>query len=299
MDVVDRAGGMDAVDNQPSSIIKSPGIYPGLSFAEYRVIPAVNNGLLWTLKTRSPAHAKYELDNPPKDTPALVTGRAIHSLLLEPAAWDKYYAVRPVCDGRTREGKAILDDFRQQAGAREVIKAEDYEIVRQVERSVRSQQCRELICSGRAEVVIVWVDEKTGLLCKARLDYERSDGWNHYIPDVKSTVNASREAFERDIAAYGYYMQAAYYCWGWQVLTGEESVWAWLAVEKDPPYVAKVWEPAWKTMKAGRKAYRAALDTWAECVEKNEYPAYGGPELIEMRDWALALEGVGQFDMEE
>lgn len=274
----------------------APRIYPGLSFAEYRAIDAVNASLLWTLKTRSPAHAKWEKEHPSPDTPALILGRAIHSKLLEPTTWDKYYAVRPVCDGRTREGRVILDRFRQEAGDRDQLKTDDYETVCQVERSVRGQQCRELICSGRAEVVIVWVDAKTGLLCKARLDYERGDGITHYIPDVKSTQNASRDSFERDIAAYGYYMQAAYYCWGWKVLTNEDSVWTWLAVEKDAPWIAKVWEPKKKTMKAGRLACRAALDTYAECVKTGTWPAYGGPEMIEMREWALAKEGVGPFD---
>ena len=280
------------------SAITAPGTYFGLSFAEYRAIDAVNASLLWTLKTRSPYHAIWERDHPGPSTPAQVLGRAIHSKFLEPTTWDKFYAVRPICDGRTREGKVILDRFRQEAGDREQIKADEYETVCQVERSVRGQQCKELICSGRSEIVIVWTDAKTGLLCKARLDYERSDWDTHYITDVKSTQNAGRDAFERDIAAYGYFMQAAFYCDGWEVLTGEKSVWIWLAVEKEAPWLTKVWEPKKKTIKAGRNAYRAALDTYAECVAKNEWVAYGGPELIEMRDYALQREGVGPYEVD-
>lgn len=293
---------MEIVKQQAAIIAPAappPGIYPGLSFAAYRAIDAINASLLWTLKTRSPYHARWEREHPAKDTAALALGRALHSKLLEPATWDAFYAVRPDCDGRTREGKVILDQFRQVKGDREEVKADDYETICQIERSVRGQQCRELLVSGRAEVVLVWRDEKTGLLCKARLDYERSDGFTHYIADVKSTGDAGRSAFERDIYGYGYFMRAAWYHDGWQVLTGEPTVWTWLAVEKEPPWVTKIWEPTKKTLKAGRLAYRTALDTYAACQAKNEWPAYGGPELIEMREWALAAEGVGPFDTGE
>jgi len=296
-DVVEGSMGRSQTAKQATRIL-APGVYPGLSFAEYRAIDAVNASLLWTLKSRSPAHARYEQLHPSKDTPALLLGRALHSRLLEPATWDRFYAVRPVCDGRTREGRALVQGFRATLGGRTEITAADYGTVCEVEASVRGQQCRELICSGRGEVVIVWTDPATGLSCKARIDYERSDGWTHFIADVKSTGDASKDAFERDIYSYGYFMSAAYYCDGWEAATGEKSVWTWLAVEKEAPYVTKVWEPTARTMKAGRLAYRGALDRYAECVAKDEWPAYGGPELIEMRPWALEREGVGAMDLD-
>ncbi|MFH0981857.1 MAG: PD-(D/E)XK nuclease-like domain-containing protein [Planctomycetota bacterium] len=293
--------GRDA-ENHQSSIIPHqspvPGIYPGLSFREYQAIDAVNATLLWTLKTRSPLHARYEREHPKPPTPALALGQALHTLILEPATFAQRYAIRPPCKRNTKQGAAIYERFLLDRGGREEIKTDEYETITAIAGRVRAQQCRELLCAGRAEVVLLWRDEKTGLLCKARLDYERSDGFTHYLTDLKSCEHAGPEAFTYAVEHYGYFLQAAYYCEGWRVLTGEDSVWCWLAVEKDPPWITEVHERKPRTCRAGDLAWRAALDKYAECVAKNDWPAYGGPHLIEMRDWALAREGVGAFEIQ-
>ena len=274
-----------------------PGIYPSLDFQTYRSIPAVNNSFLWTLKSRSPAHAKYEREHPSEPTPALLFGQALHGMVLEPATWDERFAVKPECDRRTTAGKLLYQEFLDCKGDRTEVSFDDYEKIVAVRDAVHAQQCRELICSGRAEVSIVWEDRETGILCKGRLDYERND-WHHYITDVKSTEDASEYGFAKSIAGYGYYQAAAFYCDGWQTITGDSSIFTWLAVEKSAPFVTKPWECDSHTIEAGRNSYREALKVYAECVKNNEWPAYG-PEvsLINAPDWLLRKEGVGPFNM--
>lgn len=272
-----------------------PGIYPGLSWEEYRSISAINNSFLWTLKTRSPAHALYEREHPSEPTPALLFGQALHALILEPATWKDRYAVRPDCDRRTKDGKALYEAFCTTLAGRQEVKADEYGSMEAIANAVRAQQCRELICSGRSEVSIVWQDRETGLMLKGRLDYERADGWNHFIVDVKTTEDASEWGFAGSIAHYGYYQGSAFYCDGWKAITGDDSLFVWLAVEKKPPYVTKPWECNEETLQAGRNSYREALRICARCIKKNEWPAYGdGPDLISAPAWLLQREGVGR-----
>lgn len=275
-----------------------PGIYPGVPSTEYQQWDAVNNSFLWRLKSQSPCHARWEREHPKDPTPALLFGQALHALILEPTTWGERFVVRPDCDRRTKEGKAVYAEFCAALQNRQEISKEDDGRIALIAAAVRAQQCREYICSGQPEVSMVWIDKQSGILCKGRLDYERSNGWNHFITDLKTSEDASEYGFAKSIAEYGYYQAAAFYCDGWQTLTGETSIFTWLAVEKSPPYVTKAWECDEQTMEAGRNSYRAALKTYAECVKNDEWPAYGpNVELINAPDWLLRKEGVGPFRM--
>ncbi len=75
-----------------------PGIYYGLSFEEYRAIPAINKGGL-DLLAKSPQHhyaANLAPDRTPeKETPAMRHGRAIHHAVLEPDKFAEIWRQKP------------------------------------------------------------------------------------------------------------------------------------------------------------------------------------------------------------
>lgn len=54
-----------------------------------------------------PVNFKFLSENPPEETDALIFGRAFHKIVLEPEGFDYEFAVCPVCDRRTKEGKQI------------------------------------------------------------------------------------------------------------------------------------------------------------------------------------------------
>ena len=74
-----------------------------------------------------------------------------------------------------------------------------------------SAASRLLAHEGEAEMSAYWVDDDTGQLCRVRPDYWRRDG---ILVDVKTTEDASTEAFTRSIANYRYYVQDAMYVHG-------------------------------------------------------------------------------------
>ncbi len=272
-----------------------PGIYPGVPFAEYAAWDAINSSFLHRLATRTPFHAKRDRENPKPETDALRIGRALHSYTLEPATFAECWAVWPKMDKRTKAGKEAWELFEASLGGRGWVTDAEFEQIAAMANEVRRQQCVNLICAGRAEVSIVWQDKATGVMCKRRLDYERSDGWNHFIADLKSSDDISPREFSKDIANYGYAMAAAFSIDGWKTLTGEDSIYSLLAIEKGYN-VAKVWEPGEDTIAAGRDDYRQALTLTAKCLKSGEWPAYGtDAELIEAPDWYLRLHGVGPY----
>ena len=70
------------------------GLYPTLPDADYRADPGINASLLKAVD-RSPAYALHMQDQP-SDKPCFVDGRAIHSEVLEPEAFESRYLVAPI-----------------------------------------------------------------------------------------------------------------------------------------------------------------------------------------------------------
>ena len=92
---------------------------------EYRQKPGVNKSSLVEM-LRSPLHYRYALEHPREDTPAMKMGRAIHSAFLTPEQFVVDFAEAPACDRRTKEGRAIWEQFTQDNSGREILSAEEF-----------------------------------------------------------------------------------------------------------------------------------------------------------------------------
>lgn len=277
-----------------------PGIYPGVPYDQYEQWDAINNSMLWTLNEQSPLHAKVYRDNPPKPTEALITGQAAHTLALEPDKFLLRYAVAPKCKRTTKAGKAIYETFLSSVNGKMILTPTQFEQAQAVADSVLNHEIRRFIQKGEAEVCIVWMDKKTGLLCKARLDYvHRLVGENAIIIDLKSIMDASPKAFQRAMLNYGYHQQAAFYSDGWKVLTNDAAAFVFLPVEKEVPHAVAAYEVGDNTILAGRLSYRKALITYAECLKTNYWPAYSDTvELLDLPEWYLKNQGVNQYQIQ-
>lgn len=71
---------------------------------EYNEAPGVRRSALFNM-AKSPAHYKWSVDNPAKETPALAFGRALHCCVLEPAVFESTYAVAPSVSKATKAGE--------------------------------------------------------------------------------------------------------------------------------------------------------------------------------------------------
>ena len=71
---------------------------------EYRQHPAISRSELWHIR-ESPEKFKWYREHPEQPSPALIFGQVFHKLALEPNTFYDEFAVAPIIDRRTKDGK--------------------------------------------------------------------------------------------------------------------------------------------------------------------------------------------------
>ena len=253
------------------------GIKRNLTGDEYHAGPGISKSGL-DLIAHSPLHywAKY-LDpkrQPQESTPALRLGTAIHTAVLEPDRFAIEYRVAPQVDRRTKDGKALWEDFTARCAEDNAtpISADDFEICRRIADQVRSHPTAQtLFQTGSAEQSAYWIDEETGVLCKCRPDWLS----RQVIVDLKSTRDASPSGFQRSAYGFRYHVQAAWYLDGIAATTGKpRDAFIFAAFEKESPFACAFYYADQSMIEAGRAEYRRLLRTYAECMKSGRWPGY-------------------------
>lgn len=270
-----------------------PGIYPGMTYAQYARIDAINHSRLERLR-RSPAHLRLAETNPPEPTAAFDFGHGFHPAVLEPERFAREF-VRGL-EGVKKQSKADKDawaKFRLEHPGQTVLDAPDYDAIVGMATAVwESMTAAELLRGdGGNEVVFVWRDEQTGLMCKARIDRLTTlYGWS-YVVDLKSTRDASAASFRKDVANFGYARQIAMYLDGANALAPAERRNALVAVEKDRPYGVAIYELTDSSITEARRQYRRHLEIYAECLTTKAWPSYRDEIIpLSLPGWAFENE---------
>lgn len=295
-----------------------PGVYRGVGMEDYLAWGAASNSRLGRL-VRSPAHMKAYLEEPPKETPALVLGRAIHAAVFEPEDFESTYRRAEQCVATTSRGAQCSRDgtwplagggavCTQHASGFDLdedavtLSTSDHETCESVRAAIEAHPVAAgfLRASGDSEVSIVWDDPETGVRVKGR--------WDRYLPelpgvrggtimDLKTTRDASTKAFERSIVTYGYARQAALYLMGAKALGMDVSSYAILAAEKTPPYALAIYRITENTFgpipEPGEQAFhmvrhvQALLARYGHCMATGDFPGYP-PDVrdVSLPDWA-------------
>lgn len=266
-----------------------PGLHQQVPPSVYhqRKLGLVSKGALDRIR-RTPAHYKYWVDSGDETTsPALDFGRGFHCALLEPDRFAAEYAVAPdFGDCRKTDNKKAREAWNEENAGAELLSFDADVAIRAMVESVRRHPLAgRMVVDGQAELTLVWKDAGTGLLCKSRSDYyvEKLG----MVADVKSTENASKESFARDIVKYGYHLQDALYRDGYGALRVPVKYFMFVAVEKSPPYAVAIHTLEADGIGRGYTHVRRAIDTMAECVAKDSWPAYAVEiQTIELPPWA-------------
>jgi hypothetical protein len=275
---------------------------------------AASNSRLSRLR-QSPAHLKAYMDEPPAETDALFLGKAIHTAVLEPDQLILRYTVAEQCVATKKDldrcanvgsffdcGAGWLCGVHRRQGtgqidtSRVVLKPDEFEMCEGIRDSMRaSRSARSLLTGpGDAEFSVIWHDSLTGVLCKGRFDRHSPTIAGGAIVDIKTTRDASERAFERSIFEHGYHRQAAMYLDAARVLGIAAEHFVILAVEKARPYAVAAYRLTDGAIDAGRQQITRLLRSYADCVEKNVWPAY--PDRV--TDIALPPWAWSQIDEE-
>lgn len=256
----------------------APGIYGGVSNADYHRDPALGSTSLKTLATKTPAHYLHDLKHP-KSSAAFDLGTAAHSLILE---GDESGVV--VIDVDAKRGKAWTEpaDAAEAAG-KIALTTKEWVQVREMRDSVmRHPRARELFNGHEAEQSVFW--EEDGLMLKCR-----PDAWwqRERLVDLKTARDANPNEFGKTAHEYGYHQSAAHYIDGVKAATGEELPFHFVLVEKTAPYLVSVVELDVEAINIGRQLNDRAKRIYRECQASGNWHGYPSAELVSLPMWAI------------
>jgi hypothetical protein len=142
--------------------------------------------------------------------------------------------------------------------------------------------------SKRREVSLVWLDERTGVKLKCRIDLI-SDDYCGVLGDIKTTRDASKEAFELSIIEYGYHRQGALYIDAAAANGLPHNEFRIIAVENCQPYCCATYLLDDPSLYIARTELAEQLDIYKFCSETGVWPGYSGKtQKIGLPAWAIS-----------
>lgn len=250
---------------------------------------------------QSPMHYLFERTHrkPPSD--AMLFGTSVHDGVLEPDTYGARVAAVPD-DAPKRPTSAQLNakkpspetvaaiaywqELDAASAGKIVLSAKDYARSRACIEAVRSHpSARRLLDGGDVELSLFWQDRQYGVPCKARWDCANRGG----IVDVKTTTDASPEAFGKSIANFEYHAQGAHYISGAEhVLNESPKFFAFIAVESEPPHAVACYYLDSDAILAGQHLMAIALERYAEARATGQWKGYPLTiDRIQLPRWAL------------
>lgn len=213
----------------------------------------------------------YEFLHPiRKESSAFSVGSAVHSLILEPHKFETEFAVAPVVDKRTKDGKETWYKFEAQNKGKTLLSDTEHTLSKSMSEAVLSTpEIKILLQNGVAESS--YFSEINDVKVKCRPDYYRED--LGLIIDVKTVQDASPDAFIKDVANFGYYIQASFYMDVLKSSNLPANKFLFLVIEKKEPYMVGLYELDLVSLEFGRAEYLRAFDIFAD-IDKYKLPIY-------------------------
>lgn len=238
---------------------------------------------------RSPAHYRAYCegqDDPP--TPAMIFGKAFHAYVLEPQKFASEFAVSPDFGPmQSSTNRAKRAEWLAERPGLTLISQDDLDTIQRMADAVmRHELACNLITGGHREISVRWSDAETGIACKARVDY--------YLPelniafDLKTTDDASPEAFSRSVAKYRYHVQAAHYMDGFKAVGAPLRQFLFVAVEKEAPYGVSVCYCDDAALDRAAQLIDRDMKRIRDCLNAGQWPCYGTEmHALALPAWAL------------
>lgn len=264
--------------------VSAPGIY-ALSEDAYHAdpcpAPAFSSSIAKILLDSTPLHAwtAHPKLNPNWESKAEAKfdqGSACHALLLEGINKIKIIEAE---NWRTKAAQTARDEARR-GGLIPMLEHESKEVIAMCSAKKSAiDDNKDLIGvgfpgGGLAEHSIIWNDEEFGLWCKGKPDWLSNQ--HDLMLDLKTTgKSANPIAWAKAMLAIGADIQAALYIRGLKAVDPSANPkFVFMVQESDPPYASSFigMNPAFVSL--GMDKVEIAMRIWAECLRKNEWPAY-------------------------
>jgi len=292
---------LDIPQVDPSAItfktIPEPGFHTNISEAEYHgKWEACSNSLLHHMR-RSASHCRWAMQQGYDTTESKEFGSALHLAILQPERFDA-----ETLEGETKGRNTKKNEVLAAANPGKIILGPDGkdEVLQLADRVMKRRAVRQLIESpGDAELSMVWdhvhdpdiwTDDDgeplPAVRCKGRVD-KVADDFDAMV-DLKTTLDASPEAFAKSVYEWGYYRQAPMYLWGAAALNRSFDHFVFIAIEKVPPFEVALYRINDDLVEIGDQERQKFLAKYAECMATGFWPGYSNKvEPISVPAWAL------------
>ncbi len=273
------------------------GIHHAVPFPDYLAWPLVNSSAV-KAGMQSMLHMHAEIDKlcADVDTKDRRKGRAIHCRLLEPDRYALRFPVAEYCCGLKADGDVCGKNSKYMAAGKWYCgthkpsgtpEARDYfspsegvEIDGVVDAVQRHKAIGLLRSHGGCEVSAI--GELFGVRIKIRIDKHLPPGGScpPSIIDLKKCRTASKEACEKAILNYKYYIQGAVYKGVADELLGCSHRVVFVFIEDTFPHDVCCIFMDDESLAIGRHEVRLVLEQWKDAEADGVYP--GGSESIEV-----------------
>lgn len=270
-------GGETAKDGDDSSsfpsgaVPASPvvGVVRDMPPSEYHSHPALSQSKAKVLlDAPSLAHALHQLENPEPPTVQMEEGTVVHYLMFGGEA--------PVLVDAPNWQTKIAKEARAEARAKGLVPLLEKDLPRleKCADAVRNHPTASaLLDEGDPELSMFGYDPETGVPMRGRADFLNAE---RHLVDLKTTQDASLDAFGVSIAKYGYDIQCPWYMHLAQQndLIDDDSRYVFVVVERDEPFDITIQTLHPDDIKVGRAYMRHALDLYAKATFASEWPSY-------------------------
>lgn len=270
----------------------------------------VNASTLKELYRKSPKHYQASLDNPEPEPRVFVLGSAIHCLVLEgsnefadryvvmpefePTEKDKDGNIKKKTSGwkNTKDYKEQKAQFMKNNFKKTILDQEEYDLCHSINKAVVESPFYHIVEEGDAEVTIL--SKVRGMDSKAKFDLILEYEDEVIIADLKTTKDASEEAFIKSVFNYDYDLAAQWYIDTLRAIPGYEDKkisFYWLAVEKQAPFSVCCYEASDEVLRNGQAKCNKALvkyKEWLAVGGQNGYPAESTITAFKVPNWGRA-----------
>ena len=237
-----------------------PHLIKDLEMATYRQMPGLSKHELDNFAV-APVYYKWRKQQEWKPSRSMIMGTLVHSLCLEDRT---EFAVGPAVDRRTKAGKEEWESFCVENLGKEIITEDEARKIYGVRDAVAP--LLETVDWHHVEPSMFW--ERDGVACKGRPDIIAELG-KPLIIDLKTTEDIQR--FDQKFFSFRYHVQAAWYKYGIEQITGEEHNFWFLAVDMQEPHLAQFVVPSSAVLAEATNLIEMELEQYRDCLEGDHW----------------------------
>ena len=243
--------------------------------------------------------SKYLLNRYKPKTDSQNRGDLVHKALLQPERFRKDFVIQPKFSGEGMKKRKADWEALLAPGALVMDMEEAMAVNGMISAVYNHPVAAPMLSKGMAERPMFCRDPDLGIDMLGIPDFITEDGG---IVDLKTTRDASRQSFERDIFKFGYHIQAAFYRQQFKLITGNAlRYYAFVVVEEPMPQNCEVYllkdaamDLGWAHLYGAAKKYgerqKEYLDLWVKARQHEKFMAVETDPMVKI-EMAQQFEG--------